>query len=285
MLGISPFFKLIITLEKYYLSRPKACQIKLKELIENNYLPLRIPDLVQLQNYLYRYRKDLIASNYPEVKGFLSEICQKTYHAQIGPDELFFIYSHFDLENVSLLFTSKALIENTIKQTTYQPCFIHLDATFKLIDLGIPLIVLSTETIEHSYRPIAFLISTSENIEQTSLMLIKVKEFLKDKFNVEWTPQFVMTDNSDALIGGAKKAFVHNYTHLLCHFHLGKRIKEKTRAKELKELKHYIFFGIKVLKNSTTLEFFKNTWIIIKDYWKEKLIPKDFIDCFEKEYI
>ena len=240
---------------------------------------------MQLQNYLYRYRKDLIASSYPEVKEFLSEICQKVYTTQINPDELFFISSQFDLNDVSLLFSSKALIENTIKQANLQPSFIHIDVTFKLIDLGLPFFVLSTETLNHNYRPIAFYVATSESILHTDFMLSNVKQFLKEKFNVDWTPKFVLTDNSDALIGGTKKAFTHSYTHLACHFHLAKRIRDKTQGKDLREFKHFIFFGVKVLKNCLTKDFFKNTWILIKDYWKQNNVPQEFINCFEREYI
>ncbi len=198
--------------------------------MKDNYLPFTIPDISQLQNYLYKTRKELIAENYPEVKEYLTEICQATYYSQISPDELFFIYSHFDMDSVSLLFTSKALIENTIKQANIQPSFIHIDSTFKLIDLGLPLMVLSTETINHNFRPVAFFISSSENIAQTQLMLLKVQEFLKEKFNYDWCPMYVLTDNSDALIGGVKKAFQHSYTHLACHFHLAKRMREKTQC-------------------------------------------------------
>ena len=48
---------------------------------------------------------------------------------------MFFIYSEFKEGEVSLLLTSKALIENIKKQAQFQPSFMHIDATHKLIDL------------------------------------------------------------------------------------------------------------------------------------------------------
>ena len=93
-----------------------------------------------------------------------------------------------------------------------------------------------------------------------------------------------MSDNSDAIISGCRKAFHHDYIHLSCHFHLGKRLREKTQSKTLKDKKHQIFLGVKGLKNSSSVSFFKNTWIIVKSFWEKCGIEQDFIDCFRKEY-
>jgi len=48
-----------------------------------------IPSIEQLRNYIYRYKEKLIAENYPQVKGLLTEICQKTYNAELTADEIF----------------------------------------------------------------------------------------------------------------------------------------------------------------------------------------------------
>lgn len=215
----------------------------------------------------------------------MTEICAKTYNEQLSQDELFYIYSNLESDDISLIFTSKALLENITKQSAVQPSFIHIDGTFKLIDLGLPLLVVSTENIDHCYRPIAFSVASSESIAQTQTMLSKIKEFLLEKYNLNWRPEYVLTDNSDALIGGVRNTFDHEYVHLGCHFHIGKRAREKTQSNEYKDIQHFIFFGIKTLKNSPDEEFFENTWTIIKRFWKEKQVPKAFIDCFEKEYI
>ena len=284
-LGISPFLKNIISLEKFYLYRPQSCFVKLSKICEDNYLPCQLPNLIQLQNYIYRYKEQLIAENYPEVKQYLTEVVKKTFNSSLNQDELFFIHSQFEKGEVSVLFSSKALIENLIKQSQQQPSFLHIDATYKLIDLGLPLFVISTENINHAFRPICFFISWSESTNQVVLMLTKLKVFMKENFDFELKPEYILTDNSDALISGCKKSFSNKFTHLGCHFHLGKRLREKTQSKELKEKKQLIFFGVKMLKNSPNHEFFRKVWEIIQDYWKENGVCSDFITTFEKEYI
>jgi len=276
---------MVITFEKLYLSNPKNCLVKLGKLCENNRLTLKQPNIIQLRNYIYKYREQLIAENYPEVKEFLSEIIKKTYTAELRSDELFFIYSHIENGEISLLFSAKALIENLLKQQQLQPSFIHLDTTFKLIDLGLPLFVVSTENVNHNYRPVAFFVSWSESTAQTTLMLKKLADFLQESFDFAFKPKFVLTDNSDALISGCKQAFSHEYVHLACHFHIAKNVKEKVQSKLLKDKKQILFFGLKVLKNSPSLPFFKRVWEIVKKYWQDNGVEISFISTFEKEYI
>lgn len=108
-LGILSFVKHIIILEKLYICKPVNCKSKLEKLLSNNHLDIQIPSLSQLRNFLYRYREKLIAENYPEVKMFLTEICQKTYSLELKDDELFFISSQFENEKVSILFSTRTL--------------------------------------------------------------------------------------------------------------------------------------------------------------------------------
>ena len=86
---------------------------------------LKSQNLTQPHNYLYCYKESLIAENYPEAKQYLTEIVQKTYSNSLKEDEIFFIYSQFEKGEISVLFSTKALIENLIKQCQHQPSFIH----------------------------------------------------------------------------------------------------------------------------------------------------------------
>ena len=137
----------------------------------------------------------------------------------------------------------------------------------------------------HNFRPIAFFVSWSESSSQVTLMMKKLQDFLSENFNFELKPQYILTDNSDALITGCKKAFGHDYIHLGCHFHIAKRLREKAMSKGMKEKKQVLFFGLKALKNSPTLEFFKEIWKIIKKYREDEEISKELVQSFENEYI
>ena len=175
---------------------------------------------------------------------------------------MFFISSEFKDRGISLLFSSKVLLGSFIKQSNIQPSFIHLDATFKLIDLGLPLMDISTETINHNFSPIAFFVTWSESIKNVKYMFKQLMDFYSEKMNTQFRPLYIMTDNCDALISGCKQSFSHEYTHLSCHFHIGKRMREKAQGIKLKNVKFHIFFGLKLLKNACSLPFFQKTWDI-----------------------
>ena len=117
-------------------------------------------------------------------------------------------------------------------------------------------------------------------------MISQLKEFLKQDFNFELQPKYVLSDNSDAIITGYKKSFKNgDYVHLLRHFHIDKNIWEKNSKQTAKGASKCHFVWIKVLKNSQNLTFFRNTWTLINKHWKDKGVPDEFISCFEKEDI
>jgi hypothetical protein len=97
--------------------------------VRNNNLSLEVPEVGQLNNYLYRTRERLIAQHYPEVKSFLTEIVKKTYKPDLRDDELFYIHSSFQDGEVLILFSTKLLVNNLIRQALNQEQFIHLDGT------------------------------------------------------------------------------------------------------------------------------------------------------------
>jgi len=172
-----------------------------------------------------------------------------------------------------------------MKQGEIQDSFIHIDATYKLIDLRFPIIQISTETIKHNYRPICFFISEGETKDKLIKMLTSFSTFLKNQFAYEFKPKYIMTDNSDALIGACKDTFGKEYIHMTCLFHVMKRMKEHLRSKDMKDFETKVFYGLKILKNSYNSRFFHKSWELIKDYWIEKKVPNTFINAFEKEYI
>ena len=65
---------------------------KITNLRENNHISFKIPTSNQLENFIYKYREQLVAENYPEVKQYLTEIVSKTYSASLKMDEMFFIF-------------------------------------------------------------------------------------------------------------------------------------------------------------------------------------------------
>ena len=264
--------------------KPKKCKAKIKEILNNNHLPFNDIKKDQLENYLHHKRSELITSTYPELKQFLTEICNKKYAPNLNDDETFFIHTNVNRGELSLLFSTRQLLTNIIRQSRHEKCFIHLDGTYKLIDLRIPLIVVSTETKEHKFRPICFFVTWSEKTDQFALLLRELSKFYREHLDYSFKPEFVLSDNSDAIIAGCRNAFAHEYQHLLCHFHIMKGVRQKLQKRELSGHKAAIYFGLK-LRGSENQHSFDHNWKIVKNYWTTNRVCKKFTDTFEKEYI
>jgi len=80
-----------------------------------------------LQQYLYHQKKKVLLAYFPEIQSILKEICQKNYSSSLPIDEIIFIESKISEDEVSILFSTKALINNLIEQSKLQPSFIHID--------------------------------------------------------------------------------------------------------------------------------------------------------------
>jgi len=102
------------------------CQIIISDILKNNNLPFPVPTIDQLTKYLYNLTLQILAKNYPERKLSLKEACKNSYHQEIDRDEMFFIENEISQDEVSLLFTTKALINNLIKQCSEQPSLLNL---------------------------------------------------------------------------------------------------------------------------------------------------------------
>lgn len=278
-------YKWLIKLNHIYAEKPKKAQTTLLELINNYHLPFPLPKLSQLQNYLYNQKLKILLETYPDIANFVSDICKVRYTPELPQDDIFFLDDTISQDEVSILFTSKSLLSNLFKQEINQNSFFHIDATYKILDLRFPVVHLSTETINHNYRPLFFYITESETTEKIKKMLTTIIDFLKDEYNYIWKPKFVLSDNADNFISACHLAFKHNYSHLTCLFHLKKGINDKLKKETLKDYEKQIWYGIKCLKNCETLAMRNQVWKLVKKYWDDKEVPEEFIKNFELEYI
>jgi len=209
----------------------------------------------------------------------------KSYNEHLSEDEMFFLYSNLQNGEISLLFSTKKLLFNLISQNQYEKSFIHIDGTYKLIDLGLPVMIISTETKEHKFRPICFFVTFSEKKEQINLMLKELNKFMFEKFNYNFSPEYVLSDNCDAIIAACRDSIPNSFVHLLCHFHIMKGVRQKLQKIHLQNHKPVVYMGLKMLKNSSTEQIFSHHWKIVQDFWKARGVCNKFISSFEKENI
>ena len=284
-IGFPDVYKWILRFEHLYKEKPKKAQTSLLSFMNNNHLSFPLPSLTQIQSFNWNENIKELRKNYPEVSSFVKEITKVKYSTEIPEDEVFYLENKITEDEVSILFTTKALIANLFKQEESQHSLIHIDSTYKIIDLRFPVVHISTETQNHNYRPVFFYITDSEKIVKIKNMLQVISNFLKETYEYNFHPRYILSDNADNFITACKQHFKENYTHMTCLFHLKKNISEKTRGNSLKAFEKTIWYGFKSIKNCSGIEMKRIVWNLIKNHWEEKGVPDNFIVNFENEYI
>jgi hypothetical protein len=183
---------------------------------------------------------------------------------------------------------------NLIKQanTSKQPSFFHIDATYKLMASGFLLLTLSTEWPTHRGKLVAIAVSLHEDTTASTKFIGVVKTTLRDKFCFNWEPVYVLSDGAESIQNAVNANFEH-IRHLLCYFHLKKAIRRHIQTTKDASIKAkclskqpLILYGIDLLHKTRKEEDFELCWRLLKDHWTLKLeIPKEFILYFEKHYI
>lgn len=275
----------MIKREKIYAEKATSAQTSLLALINNHHLPFELPKLSQVQSYIYSQKIKILHETYPDISKFIKDISKVRYSENLAADEVFYIESTISEDEVSILFATKALLCNLVNQVAHQPLFLHVNSTYKLIDLRFPVVHVSTETLNHNYRPLCFFITESETTDKIAKMLRLLQNFYRENLNFELRPEYIVSDNADNIISACRKVFGLQFTHLTCLFHLKKGVNEKLKKNILKPYEKTIWYGIKSLKNCNDYQMLTKVWKLIKSHWETNEVPNDFIKVFYDEYI
>lgn len=100
----------------------------------------------------------------------------------------------------------------------------HIDATYKLVKNGFPLLVFARTDAEHKIHPIAFCLSSHEQESDFN-------EFYRGLINlandlcIEFDPEYIVQDACDASYNAAVKLF--DTKILMCYYHVVSNCKKK----------------------------------------------------------
>ncbi|CAF1111655.1 unnamed protein product [Brachionus calyciflorus] len=104
--------------------------------------------------------------------------------------------------HLSLMVTTKKLLTNL--DSNLPGCY-HIDATYKLVKNGFPLLVFARTDAEHKIHPIAFCLSSHEQEKDFSEFYTGLIN-LADDLCVELDPEYIVQDACDASYNAAKYA-------------------------------------------------------------------------------
>ena len=155
---------------------------------------------------------------------------------------------------------------------------------------GFLLLTLSTEDPSHRGRLIALALSLHEDTASYLSFLSSIKDFLKEKKNYIWNPEYVLSDGAESIHNAVIQVFPQ-ITHILCFFHLKKAVKKHINTikdsnikKHLKDNEGLILYGIDLLHKVKSRKAFEDLWALIRTNWDNELLKKTgFSDYFDKQ--
>jgi hypothetical protein len=113
------------------------------------------PEYEALRNCVYYYRKTRLTAIIEKSKADFDSWIQA--HSNPGNEDSCYVLSHhIDSDKFLLALSSRRLLQNALVQSKYASSLLFVDTTYKIINSGLLLMVVGTQTLEHQFRPIAF---------------------------------------------------------------------------------------------------------------------------------
>ena len=286
-------------LEKGEIGIPYLIKLKIYELVDNGKRPRKIhmqlleeyasscPEYSEVRNCVYFYKKTKLS----EIMEKNKEEFDKWIDSHLIPntdDECFVLDHSVNSEEFRMTVSSKTLLLNAVTQAKFAKSLVFVDSTYKIINSGLILMVMGTQTLEHQFRPIAFQISLQEDTKYSQKFFVAVKNGISEIINKDWEPEYLMSDFDEAISNAASSVFPH-CTQLKCYFHLKKNVERKIREHGLKAREEQMLEDIHFVSEATTsFDFDQLSELLLKKqgaYKEDNSLKTTFVEYFQKQYL
>lgn len=199
------------------------------------------PTPSQLHNFLKRTRRDMGAKN--SIKSIRELVRLRGYNTSLASNTAFVFGSSLDSEGYAYVgsgedddpfilgVTSMELLDNALKYGSPDRCAIfHADATFKLSDIGYPVIACGFTNRARSYQLAAMFVVSQRTVNEYTQCFRSLARLVKDVFGRLLSVQLAIGDAEDVQFSAVQN--VSEFTSakiLMCFFHVLCNVRKKTR--------------------------------------------------------
>lgn len=157
------------------------------------------------------------------------------------------------------------------------------DATYKVNDLGYPLITTVTQDGEHSIFPTSFSIVSSESEATYTFCLNALKKSYFKLFKKKMPFKYIMSDAANYIFNATQKNCENMKEHLVCFFHLKQAIKKNFAEKKVhKKDRKAILNCVDDMQGSITQVQFDKYYELFKN---EYFQYQEFLDYFDTYWV
>jgi len=248
----------------------------------------------QLSNYLIRLRKQNFGPSQISL-GQIEQWCLD--HDKIpDSDDMPFVVSHqikyYDECEVDLterkdpdgteaqfrvLISTKRLLENCTKTNN-----IHVDATYKLIWEGMPVIIVGNTDSDRHFHPSGIAVCSNERTEDFKFIFESIIEGIS-KINGHVKIEYLISDASNAIRNAFVEAFGETKHLIMCWAHMRRNVMKKIDSLVDKSLKKEICDDIDTLQLAPSNEVFGKALPLFIKKWRQKR-QNEFIEYMKLQW-
>ncbi|CAK1582220.1 unnamed protein product [Parnassius mnemosyne] len=252
-------------------------RLKPKAILEalNNMTGIKAPSKRQLNNYLY----DRSREKFGRAAIYLGEL--EKWTIPDDENEVFvFSYHVIEVEEPSfrLALSTKKLL-NIVCSTD----ILHIDATYKLIWQGFPVLVLGTTDKNRKFHPLCLGVSTNERQEDFQMIFDGLKEKVLSLFDHVMQPKVLVCDAAQSIRNAFIAVFGTTPVIRMCWAHAKKNMHQKVQKTVNNKTKQKeIVQDIDALHNATSYEVFNAASQAFVEKWQTQT---EFIHYFKEEWL
>lgn len=259
------------------ITKPKA----LLHLIRDSEMPE--PPKSKLVSFLRTLRSEVLGSPTISVAE-LQAWCAERQHVPHDHDEPYVLASYVHAASADLEEQDLKLVISTRRSLSLirRSRLVQIDATYKLIWQGYPVIIVGTSDANHVFHPFAVAVTKGETAEDFAFVFRAVHEA-----DLQWNPTILLADGSEAITNGFQAVFSHPFTRLMCFFHVRKQVDMYLRPLTKDQLGPRLKGDIYALQTCASTEHFEKASQLFLKKWRMTKTDdriRDFIDYFEKEW-
>lgn len=161
---------------------------------------------------------------------------------------------------------------------------IHVDASYKIMWEGFPMLVIGVTDLHRSFHPIGAAVCHSEVTKDFEFIFKSVQQGINNTFDTDFTPKYVISDAAMAIHNAARKFFGPDIGIIMCWFHMRRAVADKlpTYIKDLAKQARFLY-DLDHLQVAKTPEIFDIALDLFMKKWRAE--SDEMMDCFEREWV
>lgn len=243
---------------------------------------------VQLSNLIQRIKRASPVLPFRMTAADLKQFCIDNCARPVEQDQAFVVSFELADEEVvhaqpsfRVVFSTRRLLENGLRGIYW-----HVDATYKVVWQGFPVLLLGTCDQAKRFHPISLMLSQDEREQDYTYLLQKTRAALQDVKGSDVRPAAVIGDGAGAITNAVTTVFDMEMKRGMCWAHVIRNVDQRLRSvpSPSKERLRYDICSIQLAISQTE---FDSMVVMFLQKWNSHIdsCVNEFVSYFEQQWI